>query len=837
MSTTIATLKALLTMDVSGFTEGARRAEGDSERMGSNMLGGAKKFAMFGAAAAAAAVPVAMFLKGAIDNASDLEETISKNKTIFGAAADELMTWASDAPKALGMTKNAALDATGTLGNLFTQLGVGTEQARKMSQANVQLATDFASFHNADPAAVIEAMTAAYRGEFDAVQKYVPLLNAANVEEKALIMTKKASKDALTAQDKALAVNAMMMEGAGSAAGDFARTSDSAANKARIAAASFEEMKTKLGNVLLPAWSAVLSFITGQFFPALEKLASILAGIVGPAFEKVQSTVQLFLSAIRGDLPAGTVLDSFGNHIVTLGEQIKKILFGIRDVWFLFTQGVTEDELDTNLGDWGIKIKEVADTVRNFASQIPGWLDQAKEAFNRLTEAMAPFWAQIKGNENLLVTVGIAIGVVLVAAFIALASAAWSAAAGVIAATWPFIAIAAVIFGVVTALRYAYENWEWFRNGIAAVVSWLVTNVPPAFELIKAGIAVVVDWITGTAVPFLQQAFGSFIGFLQNTLLPAVSTVWNAIVVVISTVSDILMGISQRIVSFIADNWNWIAGLASAIWDQIRSVITNAWQIISNIIQLFLNIITGNWGAAWDNIKNIVSAVTDILIGTVNNTARALGNAFMLIVSFAGNMVGGIFEKLNDIENFFRGLAGRILGAVGNLGNLLRNAGMDIIRGLLGGIDSMIGALKDKLSFVTKLIPIGKGPPVVDRALLVPAGRDIMGGLIGAIAAAIPALRAQLRAVTSEVGIGGNLGTVGFSGLGDAVAAGIRGGGSSGLRPPGGGSGGAAGMTVVVNGRARSEDGVAVVNALTAWERVAGTTWRNGARELAVSNW
>lgn len=820
MSTTIATLKAILTMDTSEFTSGARKAQGDTESMGSNLLGGAKKFLAFGAAAAAAAVPTAMFLKGAIDSASDLNETVSKNQTIFGKASDELLAWADNAPKALGMTKNAALDATGTLGNLFTQLGISADAARKMSQANVQLATDFASFHNANPEDVIDAMTAAYRGEYDAVQRFVPTLNAAHVEEKALLMTKKASKDALTDQDKALAVNALMMEGAGAAAGDFARTSDSAANRARIAAASFEEMKTKLGNALLPAWNALLGFITGSFFPAMERLGSLIASVVKPAFDIASDAVRLFIGTFTGEgADVQSNLGGWMNTIIELGAGARRVFDGLADAWQLLTTGTTSDELTTRMGEWGPKVQEVRDIIVNFASQVPGWLNQVSDAWSRLTDVVGPFWETIKGNENLLITIGVLIGVGLVSAFIALAGAAWSAAAGVIAATWPFIAIVAVIFAVVAALRYAYENWDWFRTAVDTVVQWLTTNVPPAFEAIRAAIAVAVEWITGVAVPWLTSAWASFSGFLNDTFLPAVRTVWTVIVAVVSWVADMVINIVGRITSFISDNWNWIAGLAAAIWDQIRSVIANAWQIISNIIQLFLNIISGNWEGAWNNIKNIVSAVVDLVIGTVLNLGRVIGNVFMLIVSFAGNMLGGVVGKLMELIGWFDGLRGRIMSAVGDLGGLLLNAGKDILRGLLNGIESMVGAVKDKLNFVTKLIPSWKGPMTVDQRLLEPSGTAIMGGLMRGIARGIPALRSQLGDVTGII-----------AGTGGTAVSALRG---SALGQGAGGGG----LTVVVNGRARAEDGVAVVNSIAAWERVAGTTWRNGREALTAASW
>ena len=217
------------------------------------------------------------FLKGSIGAASDLNETVSKARTIFGPAADELERWASGSAKAFGQSKQQALDAAGTFGNLFVQLGIGSEKASGMSTAMVELASDFASFHNADPTEVINAQTAAFRGEFDALQRFVPTINAAAVAQKALEQTGKKTTKQLTEQDKALAVQALMMEGAGDAAGDFARTSDGLANKQRIASAQWADMTAKIGSGLLPVMTSLMGFVSTKLLPGIESIGRALA--------------------------------------------------------------------------------------------------------------------------------------------------------------------------------------------------------------------------------------------------------------------------------------------------------------------------------------------------------------------------------------------------------------------------------------------------------------------------------------------------------------------------------------------------------------------------------
>ena len=230
------------------------------------------KGAMAGFGAAFAAVKIGDFIGDAIGGARDLEESVNKSNVVFGESAGIISAWADDAASSIGLSKQAAYDAVGTFGNMFGQMGVGSEQAASLSMGIVNLASDFASFHNADISDVIAAQSAAFRGEYDSVQRFLPLLTAATVEQRALKMTGKATTKELTAQDKALAVNIMMYEGAGDAQGDFERTSDSLANQQRTLSAEWANAKTELGEGLLPMMTNVAKFANDELVPAFKTL-------------------------------------------------------------------------------------------------------------------------------------------------------------------------------------------------------------------------------------------------------------------------------------------------------------------------------------------------------------------------------------------------------------------------------------------------------------------------------------------------------------------------------------------------------------------------------------
>lgn len=136
--------------------------------------------------------------------------------------------------------------------------------------------------------------------------------------------------------------------------------------------------------------------------------------------------------------------------------------------------------------------------------------------------------------------------------------------------------------------------------------------------------------------------------------------------------------------------------------------------------------------------------------------AVLISGPFLPLVILATDAFGirsALVEGLGSVIGFFRALPGNIISAVGSLKNLLWKAGGDVIKGLIDGIKSMIPNLSDILGQITGMIPMGKGPPAVDRQLLEPSGRMIMQGLANGLTTGFDtSVSSALAAVTSNIG-------------------------------------------------------------------------------------
>jgi hypothetical protein len=185
--------------------------------------------------------------------ASDLNEEISKSKQIFGQSADAVKVWSETTATGLGISQVEALRATGIFGNLFRTIGLAPTQSATLSKSLVQLASDLASFNNADPSEVLDALRSGLVGEAEPLRRFGVLLSETRVQQQALTDTGKSSVKSLTDQEKALARYEIIMRDTTSAQGDFARTSGGLANQTRILKAQLADLAANVGTTFLPA--------------------------------------------------------------------------------------------------------------------------------------------------------------------------------------------------------------------------------------------------------------------------------------------------------------------------------------------------------------------------------------------------------------------------------------------------------------------------------------------------------------------------------------------------------------------------------------------------------
>lgn len=208
------------------------------------------------------------------------------------------------------------------------------------------------------------------------------------------------------------------------------------------------------------------------------------------------------------------------------------------------------------------------------------------------------------------------------------------------------IGIAVVAIGaIVTALIWAYNNVEWFRDAVhdcwelikevtVAVFEWLANffvglweSVKEIFakatELLSGLISDSWDWIKDTTV----KVFNSVVDFFKK---------WG------STILKVLTNPIGMLVSLIIKNWDKIKDFTSRIWETIKNSIINPIKTArDNVVKFITNLYTN----ARDNFNKLKTSATNIF--------EATRKAMIRPIELARDKIK---EIIDTIKNFFKNL-------------------------------------------------------------------------------------------------------------------------------------------------------------------------------------
>lgn len=230
---------------------------------------------------------LAATLRKVIGDASDLNETVSKTKVIFGESSGTLLEWSENASRAFGQSKRQALDAAGTFAVFGQSAGLAGNDLLNFSTELAELTSDLASFYNTSPEDAIVAVGAALRGESEPIRRYNVLLNEMILRQQGvklgLIET---TKEALTPQQRVLAAYSEILKQSTIAQGDYARTADQFANVNRTNAALLADISAELGTAFLPVMTDLSIILRDNIIPVLgstvtkiRELSDIINGL------------------------------------------------------------------------------------------------------------------------------------------------------------------------------------------------------------------------------------------------------------------------------------------------------------------------------------------------------------------------------------------------------------------------------------------------------------------------------------------------------------------------------------------------------------------------------
>jgi phage-related protein len=572
------------------------------------------------------------FVADIIGSASDLNENISKVTAVFGKEnLASIQTFGSAAATAIGQSRNQALGAVGTFGNLLTAMGLSSDSALTMSTGMTALASDLASFNNTSVDDALLALRSGLTGETEPLKRFGVNLNEATLKQKAMEMGLYDGKGALDAGAKAQASFALIMEQTTTAQGDFARTSDGLANKQRILGAQFDNVKAQLGSALLPAAIAVTSFFADNMGPAFEKVQEI-GGRVVEWIRHFAETWRDHLPEIAAGLAVLVALfvawaaSAAAAAVATLIAAAPFILIGLAiaglaaafvaayEKWAGFRE-VVQAVVDWIVGTAWPALQAAFQTIIQAVTDIATWWE---ENWRGVLETVVSIWEQI-------------VAVIMVAV---------DAIAAVISDVIAVILVAWSLFGD-DILAYATATWEMIRSVIDAAIRLVQAVIQTVMAIIRG------DW---------SAAWEGVKGII--------SAVWAAILAIVQ-------GFLGQLQAIIGACWNAITATASAGWAAISGVVTGLASgivtfvkgVFDDLVAFFVGLpgrISGTFDGMFDGIGKAMSAAVGVAKSGWNAFARFWNGIHVTIPTFDTHIpgigkIGGGSLSLPDLPTFHGG--------------------------------------------------------------------------------------------------------------------------------------------------------------------------------------
>lgn len=389
----VRTLKFNLLADIADFTKGLDDAQGQFKKFGDKLDSISGKAALaFGA--------IAIGAKGTIDAASDLNESMSKTSVVFEDATDSIVEFSKTSATSIGLSQKAALEAASDFAIFGKAAGLTGDDLSAFSTDTLTLAADLASFNNISLDQAINAIGAGLRGESEPLRQFGVLLSADAVEAEALRMGLEKGTKGFTDQQKVLARQSLIMQQTTIQQGDFARTSEGAANQQRILTAQMEDAKTKIGQGLLPIYQQLIALIVpfsgymSENADIISKVALVVLGLTGgivalnyaikavtvittawSAVVKTVTALQVIWNAVLAANPIGLVIIAIGLLIAAFVIAYEK-----SEVFREFVDKLW-DSLK-KMGNW------IKDTLVGYFDKWVDVIDRVRDAVKKLMDAI-----------------------------------------------------------------------------------------------------------------------------------------------------------------------------------------------------------------------------------------------------------------------------------------------------------------------------------------------------------------------------------------------------------------------------------------------------------------
>lgn len=252
--------------------------------------------------------------------------------------------------------------------------------------------------------------------------------------------------------------------------------------------------------------------------------------------------------------------------------------------------------------------------------------------------------------------------------------------AGIGAVLGPAAAIVAVIGVLIAAFKHLWDTNEEFRGKMTAIWNVLKQTVVVFIDQIATKFGELVALFTGGSGS-IKAAWTAFC----NYLAPMFEGAFSAIVIVVRTVLNTILGVLDVFIAVFKGDWGaaWTAikSVFSTVWTGIFAFLRNIWTMIVNLVKLQLKVMLTVFKTIFNSIKSLVSTVWTAIKTKIS---QAIDGARTKVASAVTSIKTSVTTAFNGLKS-----------TVASIWNGIKNAITSPIRTAVSTVKSLISKIKN----------------------------------------------------------------------------------------------------------------------------------------------
>lgn len=442
------------------------------------------------------------FGKEIVGHAADVQKQMEAVESTFGRASEAVLKFNENGAKGLGISAHLADTTAARFGILFKNLGIGGDQAAKMTIGFEKLAGSLASIRGLDPSTVLRNLPLAVAGNLRSLKQLGIATDQTQLKVAAfkLGLTQSVTQG-LTPAQRAIAIYAVATGHLSEFQAEAAKHSGDLVNRERVLAATWDNAKDRLGQGLLPAFTRLATIaadvlpraisIVGHAFRDLREDIQDIAGVVAPAVRPIVREIGgLFRAFQQGGI------QGFVQHLRDLSPVAKLVAAGIAAIGAAFTVSFVGalgpiSAIVLALTGLGIGLREAYNRSAAFRAEVgkiadifhesvepalKRFADAAGRAFQYVLDRIGPIIRDVKANVGPIFDDIVTI----IRAFVGLAEGIWKHFGGLIKSILKndLAALVGIVRGLLEVIRGIFDifagvlsgNWSKAWGGLKKVV-------------------------------------------------------------------------------------------------------------------------------------------------------------------------------------------------------------------------------------------------------------------------------------------------------------------------------------------------------------------------------